>query len=243
MPWRAIQDTLAESESLNSVSAGAERLYFRMLVQTDPFGRLPGSARKIRARCIPLLDVSDLEIEEWLCELEAVDRIVRYQVDERLYIQITNFDENQPREFIRKRNKPVHPPPDKELLQMSLVPESGRKEPENSAPEQKQNRTEIEAGSPTTEASYAERLPRRTHGLNGKLDFTVIAAGLRGSDTRTASVLATFQQRGLPEAAFHTALESLQMRRSRTDVPPLVSEVRYVVAALKKMEGERQYAR
>jgi hypothetical protein len=65
---------------------------------------------------------------------------------------------------------------------------------------------------------------------------------IRDANNRTRRVLHEFEQR-LPDAAFATALESLQQRRRRTDRGPLTSEARYVVATLTQMEREGQYAR
>lgn len=62
---------------------------------------------------------------------------------------------------------------------------------------------------------------------------------LSDADGETESVLRALK-RDLPEAAFHTALESL--RRRRQEKPPLVSEKRYFVAALASMKREGQYA-
>lgn len=62
---------------------------------------------------------------------------------------------------------------------------------------------------------------------------------IRDADTRTAAALYTLEQR-LPEAAFAAALESLQHRRTRNG-RRLVSEARYVVAALTTMEREGTY--
>jgi hypothetical protein len=66
------------------------------------------------------------------------------------------------------------------------------------------------------------------------------ASQLRDSNEQTALVLQRINER-LPEAAFHSALESLRIRRQRP--PALESETRYFVATLKTMLEEGQYAR
>jgi hypothetical protein len=65
------------------------------------------------------------------------------------------------------------------------------------------------------------------------------ASQLRDANEQTTLVLQRISER-LPEAAFHSALESLRARRQRP--PALESESRYFVAALKTMEREGQYA-
>lgn len=69
-----------------------------------------------------------------------------------------------------------------------------------------------------------------------------LAGRISDADERTPFVLAKLQREGLPEAAFGLALEALEQRRGRTDKPPLSSEVRYFVAALKTMQREGTYA-
>lgn len=103
MGWRAINDTVGHSESLAAVSDLAERLYWRLVAHSDPYGRIPASPSKTRAMCFPLLTVSRQDVGEALCELEQVKRIVAYEVDGVAVIQLTAFEENQPKEFIRRR--------------------------------------------------------------------------------------------------------------------------------------------
>lgn len=113
MSWRAIHDTVAASESLAALSHGAERLYWRLLAETDSYGRLRGEPSKVKATCMPIIAVHLSQIREWLEELEEVDRIIRYQDEGREYIQITDFDVNQPTEFLRRRGKERYPSPPK----------------------------------------------------------------------------------------------------------------------------------
>lgn len=66
-----------------------------------------------------------------------------------------------------------------------------------------------------------------------------LLAEIRDADERTKLVLSRFEDR-LFENEFALALESLQHRRSRADLPPLASEARYVVATLSSIEQERR---
>lgn len=103
MAYRAIVDTVGHSESLSKVSDLAERLYWRLLAHSDAHGRVPGSPSKTRAMCFPLLDVTHEDVGEALGELEEVERIWMYEVDGVKTIQIVAFDDNQPKEFLRRR--------------------------------------------------------------------------------------------------------------------------------------------
>lgn len=115
LSYRAIQDNVSQSESLAAVSDFAERLYWRMLSETDPYGRLPGRPAKIKALCVALLPVKEDKVERALQELEDVTRIRRYRAvkDGRVIevCQLVDFDANQPSEFIRRRGKARFPEP------------------------------------------------------------------------------------------------------------------------------------
>ena len=123
MAWHAIQDSVHESESLSDLSDFAERLYWRMLARSDQWGRAPGSLRKIRARCIPLLrTIPDEMLISAINELGACRRVQLYQDDDNgdWYYQIVDFDDHQPRELLRKRGTASRYP--EPPGQMTLLP-------------------------------------------------------------------------------------------------------------------------
>lgn len=103
MAWRAIQDTVGQSVSLASVSHLAERLYWRLLAHSDPWGRLSGHPAKLRARCFPMLKINDEQAGRALQELVGVNRITVYQVDSTAVVQIVEFEPNQPRDIVHRR--------------------------------------------------------------------------------------------------------------------------------------------
>ncbi len=115
MAWRAIQDTVGQSVSLASVSDLAERLYWRLLGCSDPWGRLNGHPLKLRALCFPMLKVSDTDAGRALQELVMLERIAVYQAGALTVVQILDFEENQPKDAYRKRGSvSKYPPPDKD---------------------------------------------------------------------------------------------------------------------------------
>lgn len=157
MTYRAIQDTVAYSSSLNALTAPAERLYWRLLAHSDSHGRLPGTIEKVRARCIPIVKPrpTDDQIEAWLGELSAVGRVQRYTVDGADYVQILEFDANQPPEYLRRRGASKYP----------SAPESVRSDPERLRPEVELEVEELPAPSE----------PRREAPTNGTLEACVQA--------------------------------------------------------------------
>ncbi len=115
MSWRAIQDSVATSESLAALNDFEERLFWRLVAKSDAWGRLPGSPRKIKALCAPLVArATETRITEALDGLENHGRLTRYEVEGRPYCQLVDFDENQPRDAIgnsRGRYQSQIPPP------------------------------------------------------------------------------------------------------------------------------------
>lgn len=97
MAWRAIQDSVATSESLSACSDFAERVFWRLLAKTDAWGRLPSSPRKLRALCLPLVPrASENRIEKAVEELEAAGRLISYEADGYGVLEVVDFEHNQP---------------------------------------------------------------------------------------------------------------------------------------------------
>lgn len=117
MSWRAIYDDIPLSESLASVDATAERLFFRMLATCDVWGRGTANPRKLRLLTCPLLELTDQDVERALEQLVEVQRVVVYEVDGERYFEVCGFDTHQP--GIRRRGAPRLPDPPYELAVIS----------------------------------------------------------------------------------------------------------------------------
>src|SRR5687768_9681921 len=62
MPNRIIRESIRTSETLATLSDGAERLFLRMTTTADDFGRFEGDPKIVRAACFPMmLDAWTLE--------------------------------------------------------------------------------------------------------------------------------------------------------------------------------------
>lgn len=111
MAYRSLQDSVNISESLAALSDTAERLYWRMLSQTDSWGRLAASRKKLRAQCYSLISWSDDEVAVALIELGLARRVQLYVHEGELYAYLLDFDDNQAPDLIRKRGKSRLPEP------------------------------------------------------------------------------------------------------------------------------------
>lgn len=104
MAWRAIQDTVGVSLSLAELTDQAERIWWRLLAHTDPWGRLDAHPAKVRALCFPMLThITDEDCGRALLALEQVGRVVVWERSGKAIIQVLDFEERQPREAFRKR--------------------------------------------------------------------------------------------------------------------------------------------
>lgn len=247
MGWRQIHDDVPVSASLNEVSHFAERLFWRLLSQTDSWGRLPGDREKIRAIAIPRLAVTDQELDSALEELVNARRISLYVVSEVWCCQVEDFDENQNIGRLRRAPSRYPPPPSaKPLLERGSaktetedredrsLPTAVARDPARGLPVDEEIRASLSEGAALAASGVSS--------AGGDVmvdDLTQLAASLRGADDGTVRVLRKLQAKGAGEREFAMAVESLHHRRSRTDRAPLQSEVRYVVATLTTMLQER----
>ncbi|HEX4517939.1 MAG TPA: hypothetical protein VH063_00020 [Gaiellaceae bacterium] len=295
MAYREIHDDVPLSRTLNQLSHFEERLYWRMLSQTDAWGRLSGELRKIRLRAIPELAVTDDDLDRALRRLVTVERVDVYIESGVTVSQIVDFDDRQhvaklkraPSRFPTRTTASTSPYD----LPLSLpLPETGpeacdlplsnvepihkhpAKSPIDREKTEREDRREIDlptavSREPARGLSVSETirgslehcgrsvisdadiparltvpafadLPASAIGGFDAHDPRSIAARLRDADDGTVNVLAKLRSR-LPPAAFLAAMESLEERRGKQ--PPLRSDVRYVVGALKTMLREGTY--
>lgn len=69
MPSRIIKESITTSESLDGVSADAERLFWRLVVKADDYGLYYGNPKILSSMCFPLNPPTEKKIQSWLAEL------------------------------------------------------------------------------------------------------------------------------------------------------------------------------
>lgn len=97
MPNRIIKESICTSENLDKVSAEAENLFYRLIVNCDDYGRLDARYTVLRSKCFPLkIDkITDDDITCWLSELENNKLLIIYTVTDQKYLQLTTWDNHQ----------------------------------------------------------------------------------------------------------------------------------------------------
>ncbi|GMA50167.1 hypothetical protein GCM10025857_15240 [Alicyclobacillus contaminans] len=99
MPNRIIKESIRTSDTLTLVSADAERLFWRLVVSVDDYGRFDGRTNIVIGQCLSafLGQVTTEQVDGWLTELERAGLLQLYEVDGRRYLALTNWDKHQRR--------------------------------------------------------------------------------------------------------------------------------------------------
>src|SRR3990167_5640160 len=111
MPNRIIRESCTTSPTLDALSDGAERMFWRLTTVVDDFGRFDADNRVLLAKCFPL-KVGILKIREinkYKDELINNNLIKLYRVGEKCYGFFVSWEKYQ---NIRARvSKFPSPPP------------------------------------------------------------------------------------------------------------------------------------
>lgn len=96
VPNRIIKESALISQDLSKLSDGAERLFWRLLLVADDFGRFDAYPPVVKARCFPTM-VESLKInavQNWMAELEP-DLVRYYSREARRYGFFINWEKHQ----------------------------------------------------------------------------------------------------------------------------------------------------
>lgn len=81
-----------DSLKMDGLSAEAERLFVRLIMKADDYGRFHAEPRLLKAHCFPLIDnLRPPDIARWLDELSTRQLILRYEADGRSCLAIINY--------------------------------------------------------------------------------------------------------------------------------------------------------
>lgn len=133
-----IHGDIAEDRKINSVSEGAETLFFRLLAKTDDFGRYFGDPDLLRGKIYPRRpELSVRDIEGRLVELVTKRLLTFYEANEDFFVQFRGFEKRQSFRKDVKRKARFPEPPSRwgveasvELVTNTFGLETGRDEDE-----------------------------------------------------------------------------------------------------------------
>jgi len=108
---RLLNEVVILSKKINTVSEGAENLYYRLLICVDDYGRYHAEPEIIKGKALTLRKVQSKEIKKRLKELWEVNLIKVYRDNGEIYLEIVDFGKHQKfRSDIKRREdfpKPV----------------------------------------------------------------------------------------------------------------------------------------
>jgi hypothetical protein len=114
MPNRFVKESIRTSETLANISSDAERLFWRLVVTVDDFGRFDARPNVILGQCLSAFigRITAEQVSDWLDELEQAGLIIRYEHDGKPYLALTSWDKHQQR---RAKKSKFPPPPTSDI--------------------------------------------------------------------------------------------------------------------------------
>ena len=92
MPNRIIKDSLLDSDTVNQLTAEEERLFTRLIVIVDDYGRYDGRIKRILSAVFPIKrEITEEQILKWMDNLEEAKLIFRYTVKNKPYFLIRKW--------------------------------------------------------------------------------------------------------------------------------------------------------
>jgi hypothetical protein len=109
MPNRIIRESARTSPTLDALSDGAERFFWRLVTLADDYGRFEADPRVLLAGCFPLRvgRLAVPQVQEWLQELVTGGAVRRYDADGRCFGVFVHADKY----FTRRAKHSKYPPP------------------------------------------------------------------------------------------------------------------------------------
>lgn len=94
MPNRILRDWTA-SDKINSLNVFSERFFTRLIMKVDDYGCFYSDTRLLKANLFPLLldNIREADLLRWIAECEKAGLIVLYEVSNKKYLQIKDFNQ------------------------------------------------------------------------------------------------------------------------------------------------------
>lgn len=140
MPNRILRD-ITDSRPVNKLSVNAEVLMYRLFMKADDFGTFHSDTELIKANCFPLKlnSVREADISRWMDELQKAGLIVIYEVSNKSYLRITNFNQR-----LRRMVNRFPDPPAIDNQVRPIAAECGQVLPESESESESETETEGE---------------------------------------------------------------------------------------------------
>lgn len=136
MPNRILRD-FTDSDRVNLLTAEAERLYVRLMMKADDFGRYFADPKRLKAFLFPLKDqIRETDISRWLAECEKAGLLRFYDATGKRFLELWNFGQ-------RLRNmRKIHPVPESDSNSPRVAASCGNPPPETESETESESETE-----------------------------------------------------------------------------------------------------
>ena len=108
---RSIKPSFFDNELLGGLSPLTRLLFIGLWGQADRAGRLEDRPLRLKKNILGYDDVTVADVDDMLESLNKNGFIIRYQVDDRRYIQVTKFEKHQ-NPHIKEKPSEIPPPPE-----------------------------------------------------------------------------------------------------------------------------------
>jgi len=95
MPNRIIKESICTSDQIDGLTASAECLFYRLMVNADDFGLFDGRLKVIASKCYPLKSIDINSVQADLALLLAAKLIFLYEVDDKPFLKLSGWDKHQ----------------------------------------------------------------------------------------------------------------------------------------------------
>ena len=93
MPTRVLRDW-TDSDRVNKLSAEGERLFIRLIMKADDYGRYFADTKRLKSFLFPLTEsLRESDISRWLDECQQAGVIRIYEVAGKRYLELLNFNQ------------------------------------------------------------------------------------------------------------------------------------------------------
>ena len=113
---RILSKRISKSDKVANLSSDTARMIYSWIIPyLDVDGPMEANTRLMKGEIAPLLDhITPEKIQEILIEFNSAGLIILYEVENKQYLQLIKFDENQPNLRKDREKKSIIPtPPDK----------------------------------------------------------------------------------------------------------------------------------
>lgn len=97
MPNRIIKESICTSDTIEQLTWFEEVVFYRLIVNSDDYGRFDGRGEIIKSRLFPLKEgkVTVKSVVEAINKLATVGLVILYECDGKPYLQLSTWDKHQ----------------------------------------------------------------------------------------------------------------------------------------------------